>query len=199
MQLLDPLSIVALSRDCGQSLVKSALERDVVAVKQLLQVIADPDLESLCEATILAPQCTVALSRDDREGFGWINGASTVLIVPSEDGYTLMVFPTVCLPLALIRLNDVRPREDHRRAPLSIDESHSVGTVLCRWRVQIRWVRPDGPRGVTELEVIDAESGYWFIEYIDAEVFLRPISPTEIFRALITLLPLDEELEKRPA
>jgi hypothetical protein len=154
---------------------------------------------------------------------------ATLIVPARENtGYELIVVTTAFLPDALSRLNDVspRPRVAHalilrygqgelarilagRDAALAAelagdDDKAAAAAELVEglrehWRVEARWATAGGGHGRRAVEVLDSDRGLWRVVPDGAAVELRTSTPTEVFRALVGLLPSDTELTSRDA
>jgi hypothetical protein len=178
-----------------------------------------PSLEPALQAVEQA-LCRMRLERGERTGAVWASPAVCAILVPQEGRLRLSSFPTLFLPDALARVNDLgpRPRIEPARtiaiapgdlanaiatrsaagAGLPEDERELLQTTLDglreHWRVEARWEpSPESP-GVRVVEVVDTDAGMWSVIPDGSRVELWPTTPTKVFRALGGLLPRDHEI-----
>jgi hypothetical protein len=179
-----------------------------------------PSLEPALQAVEHA-LCRMRLERGDRTGAVWASPAVCAILVPQEGRLRLSSFPTLFLPDALARVNDLgpRPRIEPARAiaiapgelataiatrsatglPQEARElfQATLDTLREHWRVEARWEpSPESP-GVRVVEVVDSDAGMWSVIPDGSRVELWPTTPTKVFRALGGLLPRDHEIGVR--
>ncbi|GAA1667865.1 hypothetical protein GCM10009765_16530 [Fodinicola feengrottensis] len=63
-----------------------------------------------------------------------------------------------------------------------------------QWRVRVEWAGPDGSPGGRGVRVLDTEAGLWLMEPSVGLAVIWPTTPTAIWRALVCLLPQDNEI-----
>jgi len=149
---------------------------------------------------------------------------ATLVVPAAEDaGYRLIIVTTAFLPDVLSRLNDVSPRPRlapglllryaqgdlarilaGRDAALAAalagdDDAARAATELIEgllehWRVDACWAPAAGGRARRAVEVLDTDHGLWRVVPDGAAVELRSTTPTQVFRALVGLLPSDAEV-----
>lgn len=72
-----------------------------------------------------------------------------------------------------------------------------AATARSRWQVAVRWQPAAGSVGERTVEVIDTANGLWLLGVEAGTLTLVPVTPTEVWRLLVRLLPRDEELTDR--
>jgi hypothetical protein len=176
-----------------------------------------PSLEPALQAVEYA-LCRMRLERGDRTGAVWASPAVCAILVPHDGRLRLSSFPTLFLPDALARVNDLGPRpriEPARTIAIAPGDlataiaarsatglpredrellKATLDTLREHWRVEARWEpSPESP-GVRVVEVIDSDAGMWSVIPDGSRVELWPTTPTKVFRALGGLLPRDHEI-----
>jgi hypothetical protein len=180
-----------------------------------------PSLEPAL-AAVDGALCRMRLERGARSGAVWASPGVCAILVPSpQDGrLRLSSFPTLFLPDALARVNDLGPRpriEPARTISLTpgdlaaaiaersasvagLDElsrellQNTLDVLREHWRIESRWQPSAESAGVRVVEVIDTDAGMWSLVPDGSTVELWPTTPTKVFRALGGLLPRDHEL-----
>lgn len=177
-------------------------------------------------AAVAAPLATVAVARDDTESRLWVSPGGTAVVMPAGYGRRRIVeVPTRFVPDALARLVDLgprpRPREEApprlrftsgalatllatRRPVAALDPDPAqraaadalVAGLRTHWRVEARWDPAPGSAGLRVVEVVDTETGMWFVVPDGPDVELWPATPTAVFSQLAGLLPRDAELAR---
>jgi hypothetical protein len=191
----------------------------LAAAGAIVDGVPHPSLEPALQAVEQA-LCRMRLERGDRTGAVWASPAVCAILVPQAGRLRLSSFPTLFLPDALARVNDLgpRPRIEPARtiaiAPgdlaTAIATRSAAGAGLAEedrellqatldvlrehWRVEARWEpSPESP-GVRVVEVVDTDAGMWSVIPDGRRVELWPTTPTKVFRALGGLLPRDHEI-----
>jgi len=91
-------------------------------------------------------------------------------------------------------------REELARVGLSPDAHDAVCSITAapasRWELVVRWDPAPRSAGRRGLHVIDSAAGLWLLEPVGPELVAWPVTPTTVWRLLISSLPQDEELRR---
>lgn len=80
--------------------------------------------------------------------------------------------------------------------------AHEVATAAAaladglrrQWQVTAHWAPAKGSSGERSLHVLDTASGLWLVETQPGRLTVLPTTPSAVWRALVVLLPRDNEL-----
>jgi len=184
---------ITLTAEVGSTVAQAIFDNNEPLLESSLgQAIAKRAMYSAILAASRDSLCRIAISRDDHEGVGRLGADSTVLLVPRGQGFELMLLETSFLPVALFKLHGVSElRSAGDRAPTA-DFAH-VSAINSQWRIQMAW-KTAGVHEGADLHVLEAADGAWVLELVEGQQTLMPVTPSDVFRALVALLPIDEEL-----
>jgi hypothetical protein len=69
-----------------------------------------------------------------------------------------------------------------------------VGGLRRYWEAVMSWDPAPGAAAERALRVLDSDSGMWMVQPVAADVTLRPVTPTTLWRELVLLFPSENEL-----
>jgi hypothetical protein len=179
-----------------------------------------PALQAILGAAVQV-RMTVADSSHAVFHQGWAGGPTTALLLQTRGSlHELLTLPTLMLPAFVASTSRMGPRkvraedafdlgaevmddllslgdEDRRTAIVSLREvaprllaDAVAADEFWTWGVESAWKNPEGRLAGTWLHVLESSAGTW----VRGEEGFEPSSGTEIWRALVTLMPDDHEL-----